>query len=119
VSLEIAHLAAEIARDKKADKLSLFDLRGKSDICNYHFICSAESDRQTRAIADAIAEACKSRLGIRPACTEGMDTGTWVLLDYGSIIVHVFQEGTRTYFDLEKLWAGREVSLEAAESSPA
>lgn len=111
MSLEIANLAAQISRDKKAEDISLFDLRGKSDICSYQVICSAESDRQTRAIAEGIAESCKEKLGLTPSCIEGLGAGSWILLDYGPVIIHVFQRPIRLQFNLEKLWTERQAQL--------
>jgi ribosome-associated protein len=116
VSLEIAKIAVEVSQDKKAENIHLFDLRGKSDISSYQLVCSAASDRQTRAIAEGIADTCKQRLGFIPSCVEGMQDGNWILLDYGAVIVHVFVDATRTQFNLEKLFLERnaaEVSLAA------
>ena len=102
-SLEIARQAAEAASDKKAQRLVLQDLRGLSDLCEYQLVCSGDNDRQTRAIADAVEERCK-KLGMRPVAIEGKQTGNWILIDFGSILVHVFLEGLRDFYALESLF---------------
>jgi|LauGreDrversion4_2_1035121.scaffolds.fasta_scaffold00221_31 ribosome-associated protein len=102
-SLEIARLAAEAASDKKAQRMVLQDLRGLSDLCQYQLVCSGDNDRQTRAIADSIEERCK-KLGVRPVAVEGKQTGNWILIDFGSVLIHVFLEGLRDFYALESLF---------------
>ena len=72
-------------------------------ISDYFVICSAANDRQVRAIAEAVQAACRER-GARPAHREGEQAARWVLLDYGDVVVHMFQEEERAYYDLERLW---------------
>jgi ribosome-associated protein len=103
-SLEIAKLAAAAASDKKAVRPILLDLRGQTDLCEYQFICSGENDRQTRAIASAIEEQCKAVDGTRPIAVEGRQTGNWILMDYGSTMIHIFQSHLRDYYGIEQLW---------------
>ena len=103
-SLEIAKVAAAAAADKKAVRPILLDLRGQSDLCDYQFICSGENERQTKAIADAIEEQCKTSGGVRPVAVEGKQTGNWVLMDYGSVMVHIFYSHLRDYYGIEQLW---------------
>lgn len=101
--MDIAREAAAAAADKKASRPVLLDLRGLADFCDFQFICSGENDRQTRAIAEAIEERCKKN-GVRPAAVEGKQTGNWITLDYGSIIIHVFFDYLRDYYALEEIW---------------
>ena len=68
-------------------------------------ICEGDTDRQVRAITDSIVEACQAK-GVRPLRTAGYQDGSWVVLDYASVIVHVFLPGERSYYDLESLWKG-------------
>ena len=111
-SLDIANVAAEAAGDKKATRIVILDLRGVSDFAEFQVICSGDNDRQTRAIADAIEEQCKSRGGIRPYATEGKQTGHWILLDYGATLIHIFNSEIRDYYAIEKLWPkAKEVAL--------
>ena len=101
---EILLAAQRAATEKKASQITMLDVTGKSDICNYQMICSAANEKQTVAIADAIEALCKAELRISPAATEGKATGTWILLDYGSVILHVFYYQTREFYSLESLW---------------
>lgn len=102
--LDIAKEAAAAAADKKAVRPLLIDLRGQSDLCDFQFICSGENERQTRAIADAIEERCRKAGGVRPVAIEGKQSGNWILLDYGSCLVHIFYNYLRDYYALETLW---------------
>ncbi len=102
--LEIAQEAVTAAADKKAVRPVLLDMRGVSDLCEYQFICSGENERQTRAIAEAIEARCKQLGGVRPVAIEGKQSGNWILLDYGSTLVHVFYNYIRDYYALEQLW---------------
>lgn len=102
--IDIAKEAAFAASDKKATRPILLDLRGVSDMCDYQFICSGDNERQTRAIADAIEARCREVGGVRPVAIEGKQSGNWILLDYGSTIVHIFFSYLRDYYALEQLW---------------
>ena len=101
---DIAKEAVAAASDKKALRPVLLDLRGVSEICDFQFICSGENERQTKAIAEAIEERCKKVAGLRPVAIEGKQTGNWILLDYGSTLVHVFFSNLRDYYAIEELW---------------
>jgi len=100
---KIAELAARVANDLKAKDIVLLDMQGVTLVADYFLICSGTSSMHVKAIADAMAEALKP-LGLGNASIEGYEEGTWVLLDYGSLVVHVFQEDVRSYYDLERLW---------------
>ena len=101
--LQLSRLIANAAADKKARSIVRLDIRQKSSIADYFVICEGDTDRQVRAITDSIIEACKAK-GVRPLRTAGYDDGSWVVLDYASVIVHVFLPGERSYYDLESLW---------------
>ena len=94
---------AKVARDKKAYDLLLLELKGLHAVTDYFLICSGRSDRQVQTIAQEI-EARMAERGYRPLGVEGMGEGRWVLLDYDDLVVHVFQEPVRAYYDLEGLW---------------
>ena len=101
----------EAARSKKAFRIRLFDVQGIASFTDTFAFMSGGSDRQNRAIAEAIEEKLKAQ-GERPLCTEGDATGNWILLDYGDLIVHVMDEDTRRHFNLEGLWSqGREYEI--------
>lgn len=113
----------EAARSKKAFRIRMFDVQGIASFTDTFAFMSGGSDRQNRAIAEAIEESLKLR-GERPLSTEGDSSGNWILMDYGDLIVHVMDEDTRRHFNLEGLWSqGREYELppeapSAAGASP-
>jgi ribosome-associated protein len=89
---------------KKAAAISVLDLRGLSSVADIFIICSAFSSRQSSAITDYIERYLKNH-GIKPLSVEGKNEGLWVLLDYGEIVIHVFHEPVRKFYDLEGLWS--------------
>lgn len=102
-STDMARLAAGAALDKKAlDPLAL-DLRGLSSVSEYFVIVTGTSDRHVQAVAENVMEAFKS-IGEKTLGVEGLREGKWILLDYGEIVVHVFLEPVREYYDIERLW---------------
>ena len=103
--LQLSRLIATAAAEKKARGIVRLDIRQKTSIADYFVICEGDTDRQVRAITDSIIEAGKSK-GVRPLRIAGYDDGSWVVLDYASVIVHVFLPGERSYYDLESLWKG-------------
>ncbi len=103
-SLETAQLCAEAADSKKALDIVILDLRKLTYITDYFVICSGSSTTQVSAIAEEV-ERLLSRSGTRPSHIEGLPEATWVLMDYGEVVVHVFDEQTRSYYSLEKLWS--------------
>ena len=102
--IELAHRAAHIAQEKKAEDLVLLELERKVSYCDYFLICSGRNRRQVRAIAESIATTFKKELGVSALSVEGKESGRWVLLDFGDIVVHVFDEPLRGFYDLEGLW---------------
>ncbi len=92
-----------MAIDKKAVDTVIIELSGLTALADYFVICSGENPAQIRAIAEAVIESFSSEK-IRPLGKEGMDTARWVLLDYGDIVIHIFDEETRAFYDLEKFW---------------
>ncbi len=104
VPLDLARRVVALAEDKKAADIVLLDLGELTTLADYFVICSGGSERQIEAIADAIVEALKAE-GTRPIGREGAAASHWVLLDYGSVIVHVFTPPERDYYQLERHWA--------------
>ena len=102
--LSTVRVAAAAALDRKAVQLRVLDLDAVSDFTEFFLICSGTSDRQVQAIADAILGSLRAA-GHRPLHVEGYKHGTWVLLDFGSLVAHVFDEETRAFYALERLWA--------------
>jgi ribosome-associated protein len=99
-----ARLLANAALDRKAEDLLALDVRGLTSLADTFLIASGSSDRQVRAIADAVEQAARAA-GMRPLGVEGLEDGRWVLLDFGDAIFHVFQSEARAHYDLERLWA--------------
>lgn len=87
----------------KAEDVVQIDLRGKSAIGDYMLICTGRSSRQVSAIAEKVVDEVKQKLG-RFSKLEGKETGDWVLIDTGDIIVHVFRPEVRDFYQLEKMW---------------
>ncbi len=102
-SLETALLSAEAADSKKAFDIRILDIRRLTYITDYFVICSGSNITQVSAIADGIGEAL-ARLGVHPSHIEGEADSSWVLMDYGDVVVHIFEEQTRLHYALEKLW---------------
>lgn len=102
--LEKARLIAEAAADRKAEDPVALDVREVSSFADTFFLLTGRSDRQVRAIADAVAEAVRAR-GEPPLGIEGYDEGRWVLMDLNDVIVHVFLPDVRELYDLERLWS--------------
>jgi len=100
----LARLAVGFASDKKAEDILMMDIHSLSSIADYFVICTGTSDRQVRAVAKEIQEQLRLR-GARPLHIEGVEAANWILLDYGAVIVHIFDPATRDYYRLEKLWA--------------
>lgn len=96
--------AYRAALDRKAIDLAVLDLRGISSITDLFLICSGQNLRQMEAIAESIDERL-SALGIEPISREGLKEGSWILLDYDDIVIHVFSSEARTFYHLERLWA--------------
>jgi len=119
-TLESARIAADAAQNKKALDVEILDIQGLTTIADYFLICSATNITQIGAIADGIGHALAER-GVRPSHIEGGSESTWVLMDYGDVIVHIFDEQTRSFYGLERLWGDAkrirtEASLKAASS---
>lgn len=95
--------ALRAASDKKALDMIVLDLRNLVSFTDYFLITSGTNPRQVQAIADEVVEQLKKE-GARAARVEGYNTAEWVLVDYGDFIVHVFEEKSRRFYDLERLW---------------
>jgi ribosome-associated protein len=100
---ERATAIAVAALDKKAVGLEILDVAGKVDYADFLVIMTGRSDRHAQALAQGIEEALKKK-GVRPMSVEGLPHGSWVLMDFGDVVVHVFRDETRQLYDLEGLW---------------
>ncbi|HYZ12435.1 MAG TPA: ribosome silencing factor [Actinomycetota bacterium] len=102
-SREAAVAAARAAAAKQAEHITILDVHGLIVITDYFVICSGTTERQVRTIVEEIEKALRD-LGRKPARREGETERRWVLLDYVDLVVHVFTEQEREYYDLERLW---------------
>jgi ribosome-associated protein len=89
--------------DKKALDVQILHVGPLTSVADYLVLGSAESDRQTRAVADHV-DGMLARTGEHPLSIEGMTSGQWVLLDYGDVVAHIFRQDTRAHYALERLW---------------
>jgi ribosome-associated protein len=103
-ALELARRIVDLASDKKAADIVLLEIGGLTTLADYFVICSGASERQLGAIADGIVEGLREE-GTRPIGREGGANAHWLLIDYGSVIVHVMAPPERDFYQLERLWA--------------
>ena len=101
---ELAHRIVEIASDKKGNDIVMLRTAELTSMADFFVICSGRSDRQVNALASAIVGELRDD-GIRPMGLEGRQSARWVLLDYGTVIVHIFAPEEREYYGLERLWS--------------
>lgn len=102
--MQLARLLRDAAVEKKAWDPVVLDVRDKTSVADYFVVCEGETDRQVRAIADAMVEAARAKQ-LKAIAVDGYGDATWVLLDFDAVLAHVFLPGERSYYDLESLWA--------------
>lgn len=115
-SKTLALKLAELALTKKADDIKILDLRKITTIADFFVICTAHSEPQVKAVADAILEGAKKD-GETVWHKEGTNMKSWVLLDFIDVVVHVFLKDTRSFYSLEKLWGDAEIT-EVTDEAP-
>ena len=101
---ERVRLALHAAGEKKAHDLVVLDLREVASFTDYFVIASGTNVRQVQAVADEVVERVRKEHRSKPARVEGYNSAEWVLLDYGDFILHVFEEKSRRFYDLDRLW---------------
>ncbi|MDI6765707.1 MAG: ribosome silencing factor [Bacteroidota bacterium] len=111
----LAKKIAALALTKKASSVMIMDLRKLTDMTDFFVVCSADSDTQVKAVADAIADGTE-KLGSSPWHEEGISNRQWVLLDFVDVVAHVFHKEARRYYGLEKLWG--DAKIETVEDKP-
>ena len=104
--LELASAAAREAEDNRGQNVVVLDMREQTSIFDYFVIATGTSNRQLRAMADGIDDVLQKQFGHRRLSVEGYEDSHWILLDYGSIVVHLFDAASRDFYRLEDLWAG-------------
>ena len=102
--LELAKVAATAADDKKATDILVLDLSASSDVCDYFVICTTANRPMMDAVVEEVQDKVRINCGEKPFSVEGRAGSTWVLVDFGSVVVHVFREEARDFYRLERLW---------------
>ena len=100
----MAHVIVDAISERLGSDIVVLDMDGVSLLADYFVLCNAESTPQFKAILDEITEQARAA-GARPLHTEGQPASGWVLLDFGSVVVHIFAPELREYYDLEDLWS--------------
>ncbi|MEJ5350366.1 MAG: ribosome silencing factor [Melioribacteraceae bacterium] len=116
-SLKFAKQIAQLILNKKGYDIKILDIRKISTISDFFVICSAEVDKQVKAIADEVEEKLNLK-GVKCYNREGYETLNWVILDYFDVIVHIFRTEARNYYNLEKLWGDAPVIPVEDEEEP-
>ncbi len=110
--IEIATKAALLLDDKKAQNIKVIKVEEISSLCDYFVVASGTSSTQVQALADNVEEKLKTE-GVAPYAVEGYRSNGWILLDYGTVLVHVFTTDARDYYDLDHLWSdGVEIEID-------
>jgi len=100
-----ALVAVDVALAKKGEDIAVLEIGEIISIIDYFVLVSASNTRQVRTIVEEVQHAMREHDGSRAIGIEGLDDATWVLLDFADVVVHVFLEATRSYYDLDRLWA--------------
>ena len=117
--LELAKIAATAADDKKATDILLLDLTDTSDVCDYFLICTVANNPMMDAVVEEVREKVRINCGEKPISVEGRAGSTWVLVDYGAVVLHVFREESREFYRLERLWGDApHVALDLEGATP-
>jgi ribosome-associated protein len=111
----LAKQIAQFALSKKAQEIVIMDLRKVADMTDFFVVCSAESDTQVKAIADAVMDGTEEK-GVAAWHKEGLSQRQWVLLDYVDVVVHIFHKEARRFYSLEKMWG--DAKIEIVEDTP-
>ena len=112
---EMTKLAIKALEDKKANDIRIIDIQNISVIADYFIIASGSNKNQVQAMVDNVSEML-GRAGYEPRQVEGYATASWILMDYNDIIVHIFSEEDRLFYDLERIWRdGKQIDISAFE----
>ncbi len=101
----LAFALATAAYEKKALDMAILDMRELVDYCDVFVICSATNRRQVQAIAEGVRAFGRKELGLKPQAIEGLEAARWVLVDFGDVVVHVFDQPLRGFYNLDGLWS--------------
>lgn len=118
-SLERAQAAARIADLNRARDIKIIDLRHLTSVFDYFVLATGSSRRQLHAVAEEIDQVLRKEYGDKRLGLEGYSDSRWILLDFGDVVIHLFDDETRQYYDLENLWAGaKRVPFEPSAGTP-
>ena len=109
-SLEFAKKIGECLVDYKAEDVVAIDVRGKTSVCDYFVVAGGRSMTHTRSLIERIEEEM-DKLSVSPIRREGVREGRWAVLDYGDVIVHIFNDESRLFYHLESLWSNEENTI--------
>ena len=101
--LKFVKLIAECASDKKATEITVLDMRKVANVCDYFIICTGNTDRQVRAVALGIEEKSQE-MNLRSPKKQGLNDSRWIVMDFGDVVVHIFEKFTREFYGLDYLW---------------
>lgn len=101
---ELARACAKALSEKKAQDIVILDVHEQTVVCSYFVIASGRSTTQVRALGDAVEEKLEKEANLSPIRKEGLREGRWGVIDYGDVIVHVFNDESRLFYHLERLW---------------
>jgi ribosome-associated protein len=104
----LARQCAELMISKKGKDVRVLDIRGLTDISDFFVICSADSDTQLKAIADAVSDGM-AKVGIKPWRSEGWQGGQWIIIDFVEVVCHILYREAREFYNIERLWADAKV----------
>lgn len=104
-ALELSRHIVDVVEDHKAENIVLLDLRPDTVIADFFVLLNGSSDRQLRALSDYVREEIKEKHGKIPFNVEGTPESGWILMDYGDVIVHIFQAEQREYYNIEGMWS--------------
>lgn len=107
---QLVQIIIEGMQEKKAQNISVLNLKKiENSFCNYFVICEAESKPQLQSITESVQEFTQKKLNLKPHHTEGIQNAEWILLDYLTVIVHIFRSDVRNFYNIEALWADAEI----------
>ena len=114
-SAQLAEVIIEAIKEKKGSEIVLLNLKEvPNSVCEYFVVCTGDSSTQVMAIANSIDEEVKKKLKEDPWRKEGFQNAEWILMDYVSVVVHIFQPETRNFYRIEKLWSDAEIKVISA-----
>ncbi|MBI3467218.1 MAG: ribosome silencing factor [Planctomycetes bacterium] len=117
-SLKVALAAARTAAENRGRDIVVLDLRKLTAMCDYFVLVTGSSRRQLHAISEEIDRVLETELGDHRMGLEGYQESRWILLDYGDVVIHIFDDETRAYYDLEQLWSGAQRVDVSSELGP-